>query len=323
MPLFSIFTPFGALEYSSSPSLVEKFYDMQVANLNTNPDENFNLQPGSNIEASVYARSRVYACGAYTLRRAFHNASPSNAIETLALHEKEFQVIPGPLDDIPTRRNVLAARALLPNGAVYTNVVTALTTLLGSGFVFYRVTTAAEAVNFPAVGGDSPGNFVLPKTIIKNIRITNGVSIGLGAPQSVAFSFFDENTPKLLNGDKLVVEPEILGQTEVVEVSEVTSSGFKATFEKSHDLNCIASTVPYPYWISTQRHCFIVVTQSVAEDANKRRQIHELLARLLRGVSTWDIVPDDGGGTDTFQYTIGNAITGRVGFAPIDIVSYP
>lgn len=323
MPLFSSFTPFGSLEYSSDPSLVEKFYDANIANLNTHPDENFDIHPGTNIDAQIYARSRVQAAAVYTLRRAYNNASPGGATETLPLLESEFQVLPGPQDSIPDRRAVLAARALLPLGATFINITNALTALLGTGFKYYRVTTAAEAVNYPTNGGDQPGNFTLPSTVIKNYRLTYGVSIGLGSPQTVIYLATALGTPPLLNGDKLVIEPEIFGQTESVEVSSTTATTFVATFDKSHEPNCYVTTTPYPFWISTQRKAFIIVTRAVAEDAEKRRRIHELMNRMARGVSTWDILPDDGSGTATSVYTIGNAITGRVGYAPIAVVTYP
>jgi hypothetical protein len=323
MPLFSCFTPFGALAFSSAPSLVQKIYDANIANLNSEPNENFDVTVGTNIETMIYARSRVQAASRYALMRAYNNAEPARSTDTIPTHEKEYQVVPGPNDDLTARRAVLAARALLPNGATYVNVSNALLALLGSGFKFYRVTTPAESVDFPATAGASPGNFVLPATIIKHFLITSIVSVGLGAPQIVTYSEFEAGTPDLVNGDILTVDGAIYGETERITVSAVTASAFTATFTKAHGPNTFATTAPYPFWHSTARHAHIIVTRAVAEDEDKRRQINELLARMLRGVSTWSIEPDNASSTASAQYLIGDAVLGRVGYAAINATAYP
>lgn len=324
MPKFSMFTPFGALAYSSNPSLVEKIYHANIANMNTKDGENFNLNPGSHIEASIYARSRVQAMARYHITRAYNNANPNKATETIPLLERELEISPGPHDNLHFRRAVVAARTLLPNGATYINVTNALAALLGSGFVFYYVTPAADVINFPITGGDSPGNFVSPATVIKNYLITSNVSAVIGSPVTVGCVGFIPGTPVLQAGDILTVDAKIYGQTERVTVSNPTSSSFVGTFTKAHDANTFASTAPYPFWRSTQRHNLVIVTRAVAEDVEKRRQINELLARMLRGVSTWDIVPEDEStpGT-TAAYVVGDAVLGRVGYAGVESVTFP
>jgi hypothetical protein len=323
VPKYSSFTPFGALTFSSKPSRVQTIYEANKANLNPKDNENFDLSPGTNVESMIYARSRVQAAARYALERAYNNANPLKATETLPVLEKEYGLVPAPTDRLSQRRAALAARMLLPGGAIYTNVTNALLTLLGTDFKYYRVTKAVEAINFPTIGGDSPGNFASAQTVIKNYLVTSTVSVGLGSPQVVNYVPFNTATAiSLLNGDTLVVYPENIDLAERVVVSNVTSSTFLATFNNAHDPNVIATTQPFPYWVSSQRFSLVIVTRACAENFDKRRQINELMARIARGVSSWAIVPDLDG-SHTAPFTVEDPIYGRVGYAGITSVAYP
>lgn len=322
MPKLSIFTPCGALALSSKPSRIQTIYEAHKANLNDRPDENFAVQPGTNIEASIYARAREHARARYTLERAYNNANPRKATETLAGLEEELGVVPSPTDTLGQRRAAITARSLLPGGATYANITAALSTLLGSDFVAYRLTQPGEVVSVPAVGGDQPGNFRVPSTVIKNYRLATGVP-NPGTPTTIQYAPFDATvpTPPLLNGDALVVDPAIAGITETVTVSSATPSSFVATFTKPHDPGVLATTQPYPYWTSSKRFSLVVVTRKAAENADTRRKIHELMARIARGVSTWAIVPQ-GDVTHTAALTVGDAVLGRVLYAGIGAVAF-
>ncbi len=320
MPKFSSFTPFGALAFSRKSSRVEAIYRSMIGNLG----DSYNTALGSNVEASVYARAREHARARYVIERAVNNANPLKATELLPVLEAEYGLTPGPSAILPQRRAALAARKLLPKGATYGNVTNALSTLLGAGFLGYRVTRASEAVSFPSFGGASPSNFVKPSTVIKQIRITGGISTGLGSPISVGFVPFDPSggAVSLVAGDTLVVDPQIDGLTERVTVSAPSSNTFTATFVNAHDPMTFATTQLYPYWTSTQRHSLIVVTPAVALDGDKRQQINELMSRIARGVSTWDIVPSVSA-TNTAAFTIGDASLGRIGYAGLTSVVFP
>ncbi len=320
MPRFSMFTPFGALAFSSQPSRVENIYRATVANLGSSYD----TTPGTNVEASVYASSRELARARYVLDRAVNNADPLKATEMLPVLEAEYGLTPGPTDILPARRRALAARKLLPKGATYANITNSLATLLGSGFLAYRVTQAVEAANYPSAGGASPGNFARVGTQLKVVRLSTAISMGLGSPQTVAYTPFAITSGQvtLTVGDVLVVDPAIPGITERVTVTASSATTITATFAKPHDAQTLATTQLYPYWTSSQRHAMVVVTPAVAFDGDKRRQIHELMARIARGVSTWDIVPSVDA-THTAPFTIGDAVLGRVGYAGLTSVVFP
>lgn len=323
MPLFSAFTPFGALAFSSDPSRVEKIYDANIANLNSKVDENFDMKVGTNIEAMIYARSRTQAMARYVVERAYNNANPLKATDTIPLLEKELQLAPAPHDSLQDRRAVISANSLLPNGATLVNVNNALAALLGTDFIYFYITKPADVVNFPVTGGGSPGNFVLPETVIKNYRITSNISAVIGTPIVVEYEGFVAGTPPLLNGDILVVDPAIYGMTERVDVLSATANTFVGTFFQAHDANTFATTAPYPFWQSNQRYVRIVVTAACAQDAELRRKINELMHRILRGVTKWDIVPESPTPGETEVFTIGDPVLGRLSYAPLDMTTFP
>ena len=68
---------------------------------------------------------------------------------------------------------------------------------------------------------------------------------------------------------------------------------------------------PWPYWTSTKRHYLVEVTASAAQDPEARRQIHALMRRMARGVSTWAICGNAG------PFTIGSPTLGIIGVTPI------
>ena len=53
------------------------------------------------------------------------------------------------------------------------------------------------------------------------------------------------------------------------------------------------TNMPFPLWGSTKRFNLVVVDAIAAADPETRRKINELLARMVRTVSTWNIVQED------------------------------
>lgn len=334
MPKFSIFTPFGALAYSSKPSKIQLIYEAIRANVGGDQGLNYSFTPGTYTEASAYARARELARIDYNLQRAQNNAIPHKASEAIPVWEQIYELAPGSGDDIPTRRAALAARERLPGGANYANMVAALTDLLGSDFVNLRVTRSSEVVNTPTNPGDSPANFAPARTTIKQVRIWGGINAGigtaltgisadLGSPQTVNYvPFVNGASVQLFDGDVIVVDPGLKGITERVTVSSPTATTFVATFNLPHDAGAFATTQPFPYWTSNQRRLTIIVTQTAALDPEKRRKIDELMRRIARGVTTWQIAPKASSSL-TGAFTIDDPTLGLTDNAPIEAIPYP
>jgi hypothetical protein len=78
------------------------------------------------------------------------------------------------------------------------------------------------------------------------------------------------------------------------------STCFQATFAYAHDLGATLTTGNFPNLISTQRLAIIAVSAAAAADREKRRKVDELMRKVARGVTRWQIcqgTPSGGGGT--------------------------
>jgi hypothetical protein len=312
MPRFSAFTPMGALSFSGRASRIETIYNAIKANLGGQ----FSEAKGSHTEASMYARARELARARYVIERVYNNSRAGRSAETLPVHELELGVVPGPEATIPERRSVVAARSLILRGATRTNVSNALAALLGSGFLCYRITSQAEATLDPPTGGASPGSFVPATVTPQLLTVAQAVSV-TGSPTTLSYFAFSADAPPvaLASGQQIVIEPGQRGRSETVTVSSATDTTFTATFTLTHEPGALVTTGRYPYWLSTKRVSRIVVTSATAKDSEKRRQIHELMKRVARGVSSWDIVPA-ADATHLAVFTPDDPVLGVPGYAP-------
>ncbi len=298
MPLPSAFTPTGLFELSSDPGHAEAIYDTMIASLGGA----FNVTVGTHVEASIYARAMALAELRYLLEHAGDQITAAGLDEMLGLREEEYEVVPGPSDTLAERRAVIAARKLLSRGARREAVEAALSALLGSAFVGLRACPPAEIVNTPVTLGSQPANLQLPTVRRCLYRLTTAISIGIGTPQSVAFTAVDPPGAVPLVGDALVIEPEIDGIAERVSVTAVASGSLTATFNNPHTAACLATSAPFPYWTGTQRASLIFVDDMAAIDPETRRKVHELMERITRATSTWAVV--QGTGASAGPYTL-------------------
>lgn len=128
---------------------------------------------------------------------------------------------------------------------------------------------------------------------------TPGTTVTDGA---VVWTCISTIAPALVVGDQVVMDPGNTRQMETVTVTAVsgarpsgsmTTPGylyFRAVFQSSHDIDSPMTTGSVPYWWSTQRLNYIVLTAAGATDAPTRAKVDALLAKVLRGVSTWALV---------------------------------
>lgn len=291
MPHLSAFSPCGGLELSGAPPIARQVYEQLTSAL----CDWYDISPGTRAEAWCYATARGLARVAATLRRAKNQASASKLTELLPRREWEFGLIPGPRDDLPTRRRATAAAALRNNGASLGNVTAALRALLGDAFVAYLPTAYADAVVYPP--NPSASNELLlsfvptaPKTFIIDSPIVN-----VGTETWFLWHRADTSAPMPAAGDVVMVDGETSQRERVTLTNVYPGDGLaSATFGKAHEAGAVASTMPFPFWWSTARYNVVVVKDSAAIDPETRRKTHELLGKILRGVSTWAIVAETG-----------------------------
>lgn len=327
MPRFSAFAPFGMLAFSSKPSEAEAIHGSIVASLGGD-GTNYTIQPGSRADATAYAQAMGLARARLTIQRAGNQKFPSKVTDLIPNREEEYGLVPAATATISQRRAALVAAKLLPLGASQLVVENALRGLLGADFLAFRPTPTSEAVSWPANLGDQPQNLQapsVPRKLFKTLDpVTAPGTLRIRARQIAVPTAPGSNTNAPLFGDKLVWDPENDARTEVLFLETTTALGggvwvLQCTFTSAHDPGVTVTTQPYPMWTSSKRHSLVILTNAAASDPEKRRQVDELMAKILRGVSTWSIT-DGSGGLTGGPFRVG---VGRIGITTLGSVSFP
>lgn len=284
MPLFSRFTPFGHFAFSSKPSHGQSIYE----SLRDSFGDVFSVEEDSLQQARLYAQAMCLASAQYQLDRAVNNRNPETATELLPALERDYQVIPSPHATINERRRYLAAFKKIGRGNRREAMEDALRTLLGSDFIELRNTQRADIVATPADPG-VPGVFLgagaKKKVFSLDVAVT---TVGVGSPITVPITSLG-GTDAPLVGETYCVDPDPRRNIEQITIEGVSAGAITTRFTLAHDRGTLAAR-PHPYWISNQRVDTVVVTLAAATNPETRRKIHELMARLVRGVSTWQII---------------------------------
>lgn len=325
------------LAFSSKPSHAEAFYRAMVSSIGNQPGSSealgtISTAPGTRMDGWCYANAMAFARARYQLERAGNQVLPTLLTELLATREREYGVIPSPMDTDDTRRAAVAAAYLLPRGAAVNEVRALLEALLGDDFIKYRPTPKAEAVIHPAALGDQPQNLQTPSVARRVITLTEAVTTGLGAPQYVRYQRLvrrpETEVPahadfhELRVGDVLVIDPGDLSLAERATVTGLSyefddfeTGPFYPTVEldlsNPHATGTVGTTAPWPYWRSTKRHNLVVLSPTAALDAEKRRKTNTILGKVLRGVSTWNLAGESSAGSfTTGPFTVSGGMLG-------------
>ena len=210
MPLFSAFTGFGNLAFSSAPSLHSQFYDLLPTLWGTQHDQTV---VGSYEEAKRYAVARKLALMSTELLHAGNQANPLTAWDLLPLLENDYLVSPGPSDSIADRQNAVASAMLLPGGAKVSNLVNSLKKTTASVLAYLPNPAALQTAAWTPSTVVTLGQNIIPATgpirtmfvctsggatgpveptwpIVINQTVTDGVSVvwrclGAAAKQTV------------------------------------------------------------------------------------------------------------------------------------------
>lgn len=298
---FSAFSRFnGGFRFSSRAPHGRRIYEALKASQGDTYEESFDGRQS----ARLYAAAMSLAAAQYQIDRALNNASPLTATELLGKIETDYQLVPNASQTLQERRVVAAARRKVTRGARRESVEDALRTLLGSDFIAYETVAPIDRYSWPNFPGDV-GAFKRPGAPKKGFVLAGHVAV-LGTPYTVAIA--------PIPGLELPVASETytLGpdsrsyHIEKITLTAVTSSTITAVFTKPHEQGEIAMS-PHPVWISNQRYSRIVVRTAAARNPETRRKVNETMARMLRGVSSWCIVSNEG----TFR--LGHATRAKLG----------
>lgn len=316
--LFSAFTPLDLYQLSGKVPLAQRIYDSMKAQ----HGDQFSLDVGTRQEAFCFATSLAIARAAEKQEEAALQGLVDHVTETLPVFEQQFQLVPAYDETTSARKDALRFANRRPTSAwTYTAILSVLQDMLGSALISYLTTPTAEVVRYPAAIGDQPMNLQRADVPRKVVRFLDPVSFtGVTVtvryePVDVPVNVQSQGSLDLVLGDKLVVEPNVFGVGETIEVGTVTPASvqgglpvpasFKAIFANAHTSGCLGFTHPYPSWTSTRRHHLVVVTPAAAQSPTLRARLDRQMRKMVRASSTWSIVQSTDGLTlDTFEQNV-------------------
>ncbi len=209
----------------------------------------------------------------------------------LGLLEQDYQIVPAADATLNDRRRELAARAKISKGNRQGAMEYALRLLLGADFIEYRTTPIQFATVSPYLP-ESIGAYPPPGTEKKTIRITQRI-LERGIPVTVSFETIGLSQLPAA-GETYSFDPDTRNASiEAVTVDSVVGANLTATFAKAHEAGAVA-TNSNPAWISSKRYVSVVTTLAAATNPETRRKINELMARVSRGVTQWEIIHNQG-----------------------------
>lgn len=198
-------------------------------------------------------------------------------------------------------------------GSSYATGQLVIPTLANSNGAYFVCQTAGTSGSTEPLWPGSPGG-----------TVTDG---------SVVWLYGSTIAAALVPKDVVVVDAGKTSRMEKVTILSVattpppgsnTAPGYlylEAVFTKAHDVGTAVTTGQVPYWWSTQRLNYAVLSAIGASDAATRAKVDAVFAKVLRAVDTWAIVsPTEtglGGGI------VGPLSAGKgMGTSPIGVIQY-
>ena len=310
-PLTSAFTPCGLLELSGEPSYAETIYNTLKAQMSPAFDVSDNTYEG----CEVYAMAMQLAWARQALKRVRREQHPMTCFDLLTTMEKDWACTPLATDTLFQRQLRIAARKLIMRGAREEALVTDLTAAIGSDFLKVNGMPAGDAANYPTTATDV-GTFPAPAVDPKFYKLTTSVA-WLGAPLAVKWSAVNASAAPLV-GEKITIEPDIVGNAEAVAITAVTTDvgaaanaltgTLTATFTKAHSVGAWACTAA-PLWLSNRYELQIVVTDAASKDAVKCDAVNRVMQRHAKSCETWCIAAASSSST-VGPWVVADAIVG-------------
>lgn len=324
---YTLFAPKGLYKNEAGKPLAEAIHEtaLKLFAKYDRSGGSFETEPGSLVDLVSFMLAIAFARIAATRDKLNGERFALGAYYLLRQLEQEHGLQPSAEDTLRARRLALADAKRAPRGSAGPELEQQLRDLLGDAYIGTHVASGAEIVAWPEELGDQPQLLLPPEVDRKVVILATAISTDLGASQVVQYLAVDpiaatSTTHTLQVGDQLVVEPEIVGRTEVVTVEALSASSdgiyLTATFNQAHEPGCVAAQMPFPAWASSVRHLLVALTEEAASDAETRRKVNQKLRKILTGVTTWDLCPSADGLT-MGPWTIGDALLGRLGFNPL------
>ncbi len=330
----SIFAPPGLLQLQAGVPTAETLHASAVALFSKGGDYDLSTDLGSFVDCFAFSLARVFARIQRRQEQLDGERTAAGAYELLAALEEEFGVVPPFGATLKARRTALGQRMRVLLGSRRAELEQSLRDLLGDDYVGIHIPDPASEVSvWPSTLGDSPQLLAVPDAPRRVVTLPYAISTDLGTPQVVTYTPVDplagENSDHTLAaGDQIVVGVESFGSAETVTIISVGQTGedgplyFLATLNNAHEPGAICAAMPFPAWGSNQRHIHVVLAATAAVDPETRRQVHELMARTVTGVTTWSICATSGS-AQAGPWTLGDPLLSRLSINPMGTLSVP
>jgi hypothetical protein len=329
----SLFTPYGAFPYKGGRPPAQILHESIVALFSDGSDFALNRDIGSFVDCFAFTFARLLAKLQLRTERLDRERLAAGAYELLPALEEEFGLRPSPNDSPRTRRAALLAAMRAALGSRRTVLEQSLSDLLGDDYIGIHVHGTSDVELWPAALGDDPMLLALPDAPRKVVRLPDAISTDLGTPQWIEYEPIDPiegdfTTGTLSAGDEIVIGVDNLGLAETVEIASVREFPgddypmMLVTLNNAHDPGALCAAMPFPAWGSSQRHIFVVLSEAAALDANTRRRVHEHMAKIVTGVTTWSISPASGAAT-AGPLTLDDDVLGRLSMNPFGTITVP
>lgn len=311
---FSSFAPFGHFAFTAKPPVGETVYGSMRAALGG--DENLGEDSFSGpMCAHLYSTAMALADALRAVEKVRLEQVPHTSERRLEEHEGNYLVIPERDASRDDRREEMKRAELLSDGCTPANLMSALTSLIGSALISIRTHDSTEFVVAPT-GWDGAGlGTWKPANMQSKWReLTADVWPGLSTVTSTNLL---RDGDAFIAGDVVIVDPGKLGIQESV---TLTSSGpaVAGTFARHHAAGAVITTEPFPFATTSSRVVMVVVTAAVAESREWQRKIGNLLRKLLRAVDRWYIVEETVAGTiGPFYPDVAGVTPGIPGMTPL------
>lgn len=319
MPVFSRLNPFP-VAFSHRPSTTEQVY----REVRDSVGAAFDLDTPGFDAAHFYAHARAIARAKSTLRRAAISADPVRAtVELLENHEADYGIVTSGGLRPHQRRARLAVAASLPLGGNLANIFATLSAALGTRFLGLRVLTPAEATVVPSSPTAGAGVYASRARPRVALKLVDPIAWNGGAQWVDCVPLSPLEFPDLPQANtKAVLEPDVDGLAETVTILGARRSGSVIQLEienlRPHGAGAPLVTGPSPLQWSTKRTYLVAIKMALGEE-RYATQVHEIMRRLVRGVSTWRILALS---TDPGTAPALALASSRVGFTALGAWSY-
>jgi len=301
----------GAFRLSSRTTYAEKFYrELTAAEQYKGGDGAFDSSWNTYNSCRNYAIAMAMQTVQLQLDHAAAQRDPRYVTEKLEELEADYQLIPLATDTIVDRRNALASAMALREGNVETAIRAGLTSIFGAGFMGIKTLSTTDVPPF-LIGQTTLKSFDARRPGIETKLVQTTSNVSVVGSKTVTYQQVGSHTTAVAAGDKLVVDINCNGRTEVVTVTAADAGSFTATFANGHDSGAICSTAQWPAWIGYKRHLLILLSATACANAGMLRKANNFLDYAMRGTSSYAFVQAPTSSLSAGPYKIGSSLTGH------------